>query len=187
MADVVKLIMDDHRTMEGLFEKLRSGEGDRQALLEECAARLTAHSRAEEERVYPVITEKNPSESGEVHHGYQEHQEADELLHRLQGTDPQGPEFDRALAELVDAVKHHIEEEESKILPALAEAVSRNELEELGRAFMERRKEELRAHKIDDDVSRAELYKQAQEAGIAGRSQMSKEELARELRSSSTG
>lgn len=186
MPDVIKLITDDHRMMESLFEKLRSGEGDRKLLVEECAARLTAHSRAEEERVYPVITEKNPSESGEVHHGYEEHQEAEQLLHRLQGTDPQGPDFEPALTAFVDAVKHHVEEEESKILPALAEAVGRTELEELGRAFAKRRKEELKAHGIDDDVSRAELYQQAQEAGIAGRSQMSKEELARELRGSAS-
>jgi hemerythrin superfamily protein len=51
------MIKNDHRVLEQLFAQLKSGEGDRRALLDEVEARLTAHARAEEGEVYPVIAQ----------------------------------------------------------------------------------------------------------------------------------
>src|SRR5215207_2581767 len=42
----------------------------------EVKARLTAHSVAEEEHVYPALARKDPAEADEVHHGVEEHREA---------------------------------------------------------------------------------------------------------------
>lgn len=183
-TDAVTVIMNDHRRMERLFEQLQSGEGDRVALLNECAARLTAHSHAEEQRVYPAIEAADPSEAEEVHHGTDEHHEAEKLLHQLQRMEPAGSEFEAKLTEFIDAVKHHIEEEESELLPALRAAVDQQTLEELGRTFENIRTQELRVAGIaDDSVTREELYAEAQDADISGRSSMSKDELAQALRS----
>jgi hypothetical protein len=49
--DAVTSIKNDHRVLEGLFAELQAGKGDRAALVTEVAARLTAHSRAEEDGV----------------------------------------------------------------------------------------------------------------------------------------
>jgi hemerythrin superfamily protein len=182
--------------LEQLFEKMRSQKKERAALVAECVARLSAHSWAEEERVYPAVIHADPPEEGEVYHGVEEHHEAEQLLHQLQQVDPQSVEFDAVLAEFVAAVKHHVEEEESKILPALAESVDRSRLGELGAAFEERRIAILTEHGIGgeagggreagggqgEEPSREELYEQAKEADVAGRSKMSKDELARTVR-----
>ncbi len=141
--DAVTLIMKDHRTMEELFDRLQSEPDRRPRLLEEIEAILTAHSRAEEDEVYPAAAEA-AGEGPEVRHGTEEHQEAEELLRKLKDCDPQGREFDRRCEEFVDAVKHHVEEEESDILPGLREAVGRKRAQELGRAFWERRGQELK-------------------------------------------
>jgi hemerythrin superfamily protein len=146
--DAITLITRDHREMEQLFEQLRTEKEDRPALLEQVGAMLLAHSRAEEEKVYPELTAASPGEKEEVHHGAQEHAEAEQILHRLERTDPKSSEFDKVLSELVDAVSHHIEEEESEILPSLEETLGQAKLEELGRAFMERREQELALHGI---------------------------------------
>jgi hemerythrin superfamily protein len=201
-SDAVTLIMKDHRVMESLFEMLKDPNSDRPALIAEVVARLSAHSWAEEEKVYPALIKADPSEEGQVYHGVEEHHEATELLHKLMATDPTSSKFDSLLTEFVDAVKHHVEEEESEILPELSESIDRAKLEELGRAFEERRLEVLAAHGITDqavgaggaaaqlalgeragrgDVSamtRDELYEKAREADVPGRSQMNKEELA---------
>jgi hemerythrin superfamily protein len=188
--------MNDHRLMEQLLDRLKSGAGDRRALLAEAAARLAAHSHAEEQKVYPALAKADPAEYGEVEHAVEEHHDADVMLHRLQSMDPDDPAFTMVLDKFVGAVLHHVEQEESELLPALQEAVDRETLDELGAAF-----EEVRAHELEvagmgraepkgamaggpdpEEMSRDELYAQAKEAGIAGRSNMTKEQLARALR-----
>ena len=136
-SDAVTLIMNDHRIMEQLHDRLRAGSGDRQQLLDEIAARLTAHSHAEELRVYPSL----PSE--EAQHGADEHHEAERMLHDLQRMGPDDEGFADRLDDFIAAVGHHVEEEETTILPALRDAVDAARLIELGAAFEQVRLEEL--------------------------------------------
>ncbi|HEV7823656.1 MAG TPA: hemerythrin domain-containing protein [Mycobacteriales bacterium] len=194
-TDAVTLIQEDHRLLEGLFGKLQAGEGDRRALVGEVVARLTAHARAEEREVYPAITRADPEEEPEVEHAYDEHKEAEHLLvkvRNLVGSD----HFEQALAEFVEAVRHHVEEEEDEVLPALRDAVDEATLEELGAAFAKTRAEELRTAGLEEGAAgaetpapdglehatRDELYEKAKEADIPGRSGMKKDELAEALR-----
>jgi hemerythrin superfamily protein len=191
-TDAITLIKNDHRLMETLFDRLKSGQGDRRALLVEVAARLAAHSHAEELKVYPALEQADPGEAGEVYHGAEEHHEAEQLLHKLMAMDTKAAGFDAALEKFVGAVLHHVQEEETELLPALQESVDAATLQQLGAAFEEIRTKELRIAGIDPtgtadtgsdgaDASRAELYEQAKEAGIPGRSSMTKEELAQAL------
>lgn len=189
--DAVSAIMADHRRMERVFEKLRRGEGDRRSLLDECAARLTAHSHAEEQRVYPTLAKADPAERGDVEHGTDEHHEAEQMLEGLLAMRPDAKEFDAALAEFIETVRHHVEEEETKILPALREAVDAETLNELGAIFEEIRLRELAGTEYADEgtggpetsgeASRADLYERARDADISGRSKMNKDELAQAL------
>ncbi|MEE1927195.1 hemerythrin domain-containing protein [Streptomyces sp. TRM 70351] len=180
--DVIELITADHRTVEHLFDRLKSGQGDRAALAHEVAVLLVAHSRSEEERVYPAVTKAAPGEKDEVDHAEDEHAEAERLAWRLARTDPAAKKFDELLDELVEAVGHHVENEESEVLPALREAVDAARLERLGEAFSARRGEELRkagdAGAPSDGATRDELYREARQAEVPGRSQMNKAELA---------
>lgn len=195
-SDAVTLIKNDHRVMERLFEQMKSRKADRAALLKECVARLSAHSWAEEERVYPAIVKADPPEQGQVHHGVEEHHEAEQLMHKLEEIDPKSAEFESVLDDFIEAVTHHVEEEETKILPALSESVDAERLVELGAAFEERRLAVLTEHGFRDgppgegagtsaDLSKDELYEQAKEADVPGRSKMTKEELAEAVRKAS--
>src|SRR5688572_24872253 len=109
--DAVTLIKNDHRVLKTLFGMLQDPQRDRRALVAEVEARLTAHSWAEEEKVYPALVTAQPGEVPEVFHGVEEHHEATELLHKLKMTDPASADFDTALEKFVEAVKHHVEEE----------------------------------------------------------------------------
>lgn len=178
--DVVDLIVQDHRDMQQMFDRLRSGDGDRALLFEQMAAVLTAHSRAEEAEVYPAI--EKAGDSDDVTHARQEHAEADDLLATLKTLDPDSTEFGEKLTKLIDAVSHHIEEEESSALPALREAVGTDRLAELAEAFAARRGEELRTGPSPrqvggTEVTKDELYEKAVEYDIPGRAQMNKDEL----------
>lgn len=177
--DVVVAIMNDHRVLEGLFDELKLGQAAREVLVAEVKARLLAHSRAEERYVYPVLVRIRPSESDEVHHGTEEHREAEDKLSALENASD--ADFPVALKEFVDAVSHHVAEEESEILPAITESMSVRKRDELGRRFESHRITQLRRAGIDDTLTKEDLYIKAQRAGIAGRSSMSRGELARAL------
>jgi hypothetical protein len=183
--DAVTVIKRDHRVIEALFDRLRDPSSDRAALVEEVAARFAAHARAEEDHVYPALAKADPSDADELHHGVDEHHEAEELLEELRDTEPDSPDFQTALQELVDAVRHHVEEEEAEILPQLAESVDRTRLVELGRAFEDARLRELREAGFDADggagdvaeMTHDEVLDMTQEAEIPGRSQHRRDEL----------
>jgi hypothetical protein len=174
--DVVTAIMNDHRVLNGLFEELKNAESDRKVRLAELRARLLAHGRAEERYVYPALKKLVP---GEEHHGADEHREAEEKLAAAEAASTEA--FPGALAELVAAVRRHVDAEESRVLPALRAAMSYRKRDELGRRFESHRIKELKRAGIDDALTKEDLYIRAQRAGIPGRSSMSKEELARAL------
>ncbi|MGR6918267.1 hemerythrin domain-containing protein [[Actinomadura] parvosata] len=134
--DVITLITADHRKVEELFARLTSGKGDRRAIVAALHALLTAHARAEEDVVYPCL---------DAHHGLEEHKEAEVLLDSLRRAEPGGAEFAGAHALLAASVSHHVQEEESTLLPLLARTVDGRRLRELGKAFQQRRQQELRA------------------------------------------
>jgi hemerythrin superfamily protein len=192
-ADAVTLIKNDHRLMEQLFAQLRTGKGDRRALVTEIEARLSAHARAEEAEVYPAIAKK-AGEKGEVEHGTYEHLEAEHMLRKVVNL-IDSPHFDQAVEEFIAAVDHHVQEEESEILPALAKAADKKTLDRLGAAFERARLDELSTSGYEPppefaqsgaegiaEATRDELYEKAKKAGIPGRSQMNKQDLIQALR-----
>jgi hemerythrin superfamily protein len=69
--DVITLITPDHRKAEELFARLTTGKGDRRAIVAELHALLTAHTRAEEDVVYPGL---------DAHDGLKQHKQAEILL-----------------------------------------------------------------------------------------------------------
>lgn len=182
--DVISLITADHREVERIFDQLRSRDADRAALVAELGSLLIAHSRAEEERVYPVIAKDAPDERDQVRHSEDEHHQAEDLVHRLEQTPPDDAAFDRLLDELVEAVTHHVETEESEVLPALREAVSDRRLAELGTEFSRRRQQALEElGGVDVSELRGDkLYEEARKEGVEGRSTMRREELADAVR-----
>ena len=177
MTDVVDLIMNDHREVERLFDLLRDSE-TRAQNVPVLVTLLTAHSRAEESSVYPVARDEAGA-ADEVAHSQTEHAEADELLARLEAADPASAEFDSVLTELVEAVTHHVEEEESKVLPAMRTGLDDSRRSELAEAFLSSRAEHL--GDTPQDITLAERRTQAANAGIEKPSSKSKDQLAGEL------
>jgi hemerythrin superfamily protein len=182
-ADVVDLIMQDHREVERLFTELKQHPEKRPLLTPVLAALLTAHSRAEEAEVYPVARDE-AGETDEVAHSQQEHAEAEQLLVRLTRCDPESGEFDEVLGKLVESVTHHVEEEESTVLPGMRQRMDASRLTELGTAFATSRAEHLGDR--PGEASRAELQAQARNMGLPGAASMSKEELAKQLERSAS-
>jgi hemerythrin superfamily protein len=179
-SDVVDLIMQDHREVERLFDELRDTPEKRPNLVPVLTTLLIAHSRAEEAEVYPVAAAE-AGEADDVAHSQEEHVQAEKLLEQLAGADPESSAFDDMLKDLVDAVTHHVEEEESKVLPGMRDRLSESRLAELGEAFAAARRQHLGEQ--PEDTTREDLLQQARNAGVSGTSGLSKEELKQKLQS----
>lgn len=177
-VDVVELIMQDHREFERMFDELKNHPDKRPNLVPVLTTLLFAHSRAEESEVYPAAA-KEAGGADDVAHSQEEHVLADKLLEQLADTDPASAQFDSVLKELVDAITHHVEEEESTVLPGMRSGLDHDRLVELGEAFAATRADHL--GRQPDDLTHEDLIQQARNAGITGVSGLGKEELKDKL------
>jgi hemerythrin superfamily protein len=172
--DVVDLIMADHREVESLFERMKSDPSQRPMLVPVMTTLLVAHSRAEEAEVYPVARDE-AGIADDVAHSQQEHAEAEALLEQLKTLDHDSEKFHEVLDELIDAVTHHVEEEESSVLPGMRSNLSESRLQELAEAFVDARAEHMGER--PGEATKEELLTQAENADISGRSSMDKAQL----------
>lgn len=179
MNDVVELILKDHREVERLFDQLRTDPASRRGSLPVLTTLLSAHSRAEEADVYPVVADEVGA-SEHVAHSQEEHVEADELLAKLAATDPDSADFITVLDEVVKAVSHHIEEEEETVLADMRNGLSAERRAELGEAFLATREQHLGDQ--PDDITRDELRQQAANMEVSTPSGATKDEIQQKLR-----
>jgi hemerythrin superfamily protein len=174
--------MADHREVERLFDVLKNEPDKRQLTVPVLTGLLVAHSRAEEAEVYPIASSE-AGEADEVEHSQEEHVEAEVLLEKLAAADPHTAGFDQILEKVTDAVKHHVEEEESSVLPGMRSKLSDDRRSQLGKAFAASRAAHLGEH--PGQATRDELYQQAKNADLPGRSSKSKEQLKEGLQDQS--
>lgn len=118
------------------MESLRGASADaergrRKDLIEQVTIELVRHSVAEEAEVYPAVKKK--VSDAEAERAKQEHAEAEETLKRLEGLQPDDPDFDSELATLMREIREHVaEEEEGQIFPHMRQVFTQEELVQLG-------------------------------------------------------
>ncbi|GGP74798.1 hemerythrin domain-containing protein [Saccharothrix coeruleofusca] len=135
-TDLIRVITADHRAVERLFQELESGRGTpqhRRALADRAISELARHAAAEEQFMYPAARQALPDGDEVADHELREHAEAEQVMRELEGLAPTDPGFDQLLSELIRDIRHHVAEEETYLLPRLAEHCSAEHLRELGR------------------------------------------------------
>ena len=95
---------------------------------------LDVHASAEEEAFYPVVRSDLPYGVTLATEGEDEHSQARRLIGRIRGTSDR--EHVRELMdELEQVVQHHVEEEESEMLPRARTTLGEARLLEVGDKF----------------------------------------------------
>ncbi|HEY8546985.1 MAG TPA: hemerythrin domain-containing protein, partial [Acidimicrobiales bacterium] len=134
--DAITLLRDDHKLVRRLFREF-GATTDRAVKTRERLARrlvkeLSVHAAIEEQLLYPRVRQVLDDGDALADHALEEHQEAKELLERIDGL----PGDDPALKELVDrlatAVTEHVKEEEGGLFKQLRAEVGRKQLAEWG-------------------------------------------------------
>ena len=132
MADVIELIENDHREVEGLFSKFESTQD---ALVATKTATSSIVTRPQRRR--PSIQSSPPT--SRVARGWPRKVKTStkkrvELIGRIRQTSD-ADHLAELVGELKQAIEHHVHEEESEILPKTREALESDRLEQLGQEF----------------------------------------------------
>jgi iron-sulfur cluster repair protein YtfE (RIC family) len=136
MNDPMRILKADHREVEKLLDRLGDSEegAEREQMLDELVMKLTAHMEMEETIVYPPVATtvgEEDEEEAEVEHGL-----AREGLTTLQSMVAM-PGFGAAVEMLKGGIAHHVEEEESQLLPELKDGLDRDQWAAIGDALAE--------------------------------------------------
>lgn len=133
--NLVMVITTDHRAVEAAFTELETktmSPQTRRDLVDHVIAELVRHSVAEEQFMYPAVRKHVTGGDEIADHEIEEHAEAERVMKELDELDVTDPRFEPTLRELMSDIRHHVDEEESTLLPKLSAACSIDELQDLG-------------------------------------------------------
>ena len=165
--NAIDLLKQDHETVRGLFEQLRSTSKQsadlRSQLLEQIAREIQVHSAIEEELFYPAFKQVVGEGDKEALYfeALEEHRAVGDLvLPDLLATDPGTDRFSGRAKVLKEMIEHHVREEETGMFPAAEKLLGAELLGQLGRAMAER-KAELMGNAMEALAAREALGKSA--------------------------
>jgi hemerythrin superfamily protein len=140
--NLIDAIIADHREVQQVFNEIESGgESDRRReLVEHVIVELVRHSVAEEQYLYPTARRVLPDGDEIADHETEEHAEAEEVMKAIEKTDGSDSRFDTLVNQLIGDIRHHIEDEETDLLPKLRAACDDAELRDLGVKFARAKK-----------------------------------------------
>jgi hemerythrin superfamily protein len=154
VPDAPELLKQDHRTVEGLFERCKSG--DREVVKQICHE-LTIHTALEEEHLYPLLRQVDGGEELRQE-AEKDHQELKDAIKKGEqaGSDS---EIEQAMQAIIDGVTHHVQEEENEVLPKLVRELGQQRVEWLGQQLGD-------ANRSEQVSERAQVSEQASDADL---------------------
>ena len=142
MPNATQLIRRDHKKVDGLFTKFEQAKKPdaKQRICQQAIQELEVHAKLEEEIFYPAV-KKHLGEEEMLQEAKEEHQEAKSIMAELKKMNADDEQFEEKFSELVEGVKHHVEEEEGEMLPKVED--SDMDLADIGEQMAERKEELL--------------------------------------------
>lgn len=171
-SDIIKLILEDHKPLKKLIKKLKDWESElveRKQAFEEFSLLLTTHANAEKEALYKVL-ERNEDLAKEGYEGEVEHSLAVQTLEAAMDDETEET-WSAKVKVLAELVEHHIEEEESEMLPEFRKQSSPEERARIGAKYLVLKKKNQHS---DDEVS---LDQMDEEEEFRSRDLVDKEEV----------
>ena len=142
--DAFELMMNDHRKVSDIFDRLESGEASlRRELFPRLKQELDVHAHVEETILYPALKERAETRDLATH-AYSEHNEVKRMLDELQagldGTDDGA--WGTKLTKLRQSVEHHVQEEEGEMFTRARTALDDEQIAQLGRRMTEAKQQQ---------------------------------------------
>lgn len=138
-VDALALLKEDHDEVNQLFAECEQGGHAAQGsedVIEHICRELKVHAALEEELFYPALRAAGV-QSRLLDEAQKEHAEAKRLIEAVEGASSDG--VAEPLRKLMQAVRHHVHEEEGEMFPAARECGI--DLAELGQRMAQRKQE----------------------------------------------
>ena len=143
--DATRLLTEDHREVEALFEKFESAgrDGKKEKIARQICTELKVHTMIEEEIFYPALRGKISDD--DLDEAMVEHDGAKVLINEIEAGGPDEEFYEAKVKVLQEMIEHHVKEEEKQSGNLFQQARATDvDLEALG-AQMASRKAELMA------------------------------------------
>ena len=138
--DAISFLRQDHKSVLGLLEVLDGAPSDSGAHasgLDSMVTKLviaeSQHKAIEEQWFWPAVRRALDDGDELADKAIQQEQNGKKLLQQLKNSQPGRPEYQQALQAFVAAGREHIDFEQNVVFPKLQAAVSREQLETIGR------------------------------------------------------
>jgi hemerythrin superfamily protein len=154
--DAIKLLTEDHRKVEELFEQFEKAGGDdrKEKIARQICTELKVHAMLEEEIFYPALRGK--IDDDDLDEAYVEHDGAKVLINDIEAGGPDAEFYDAKVKVLQEQIEHHVKEEEKQNGNIFQQARAADvDLEALGEQ-MAARKAELMAMAEEDGLPPAQ-------------------------------
>jgi hemerythrin-like domain-containing protein len=134
-VDAIEMLKADHAMVKDLFRRFeRAGNealSEKEQIVREAIRDLDVHAALEEQIFYPAVLEKGGELADTVREGMEEHHVAHTLIDELKELSGDDEQFQAKFTVLTESVKHHIEEEESELLPEARERLGASAIDRL--------------------------------------------------------
>ena len=120
---ITLMLREDHQRLKELFDQFgnTTNTTEKRTIVTTALAALDVHAKLEEELIYPAWQEQ-VNQQGLTDEAVAEHHVVHLLIKELKGINPEDERYDAKFTALSERVKHHIKEEEEKILPQAEKA-----------------------------------------------------------------
>jgi hemerythrin superfamily protein len=132
--DIIELLEQDHRTVDELFRRFNlSDQAESQKDLgKKIVHELSVHAAVEEQFVYPLIRTSVDGGGELANHSIEEHSEVKRLLSDIEKQEAGSSEYTTTMNQVIESVRHHVEEEQNEIFPKLREATDAEKRAKVG-------------------------------------------------------
>ena len=112
--DALKLLAQDHREVEALFEQFEkaSGDGRKEKIARKICTELKVHAMIEEEIFYPALRGK--IDDDDLDEAMVEHDGAKMLINEIEAGGPDDHYYEAKVKVLQEQIEHHVKEEEKQ-------------------------------------------------------------------------
>ena len=143
MADAFSVLRRDHEKVERALAALEDGpnagsgadQGEllaRRKLTQQLIIDEAGHEAIEEQYFWPVVRDRMPGGRELADEAVGQEQDARNVLDQLSKLETWDDGFEKLLREFISAARDHVAFEETKVWPGLREALSTDEISDLG-------------------------------------------------------
>src|SRR5690242_10837282 len=121
--NAIELLKADHEKVKDLFDQFEESDdqAEKKGIVAQACQELKVHSAIEEEIFYPAVREAL-SDDELMNEAEEEHHEVKVIIAELERMDGTEDHYNSKFTVLAENVRHHIEEEESDMLPKASDA-----------------------------------------------------------------